>query len=239
MSIKDTWKKFQDIFGYYKLIIYEVWDMKDYKEKAKLLYKILSNVYNLMDLIVFPNDKSNPRKGLARKLPNNNIKILDVACGTGNTSFAIAEKNPDNEIAAIDLSQDMLKIARKKAAKNKIKNISFKGMDAVKMDFENNYFDVVTISLAFHEMPQDLMNSILKEMSRVLKSKGRIYIIDWEKPKSFIKSKIFLLFPSLLEPKVFKQFLKINWSSMLNEFGFKYEGMEYYSFTKLIAAIKE
>jgi len=48
----------------------------------------------------------------------------------------------------------MLKIARKKTLKYKYTNISFKEMNATNLDFQDESFDVVTISLALHEMPQ-------------------------------------------------------------------------------------
>lgn len=52
--------------------------MKNYEDRVKTLYKVLSKVYDLMDLIVFPDTKANPRKGLANKLPNEQIRVLDV-----------------------------------------------------------------------------------------------------------------------------------------------------------------
>lgn len=67
--------------------------MNDYEKRIEYSYKILSSIYDLMDIIVFPSDKNNPRKALADKLRDEKIKILDVCCGTGSSSFAIAEKN--------------------------------------------------------------------------------------------------------------------------------------------------
>lgn len=192
-----------------------------------------------MDLIVFSNEKANPRKGLSNKLPNEQIRILDVCCGTGNSTIAIGKKNPNNTIIGIDLSNDMLQIAKNKTNKNKLNNLSFKEMNATRMDFSNSSFDVVTISLAFHEMPQELIDLILTEVSRVLKPNGKLYIIDWDRPKQPLASVLFSIFPTLFEPKVFKQFIKIDWKQLLGKFGFKYMDMEHYTFTKLIVVAKE
>lgn len=213
--------------------------MKNYEDRVKTLYKALSKVYDLMDLIVFSNEKANPRKGLSNKLPNEQIRILDVCCGTGNSTIAIGKKNPNNTIIGIDLSNDMLQIAKNKTNKNKLNNLSFKEMNATRMDFSNSSFDVVTISLAFHEMPQELIDLILTEVSRVLKPNGKLYIIDWDRPKQPLASVLFSIFPTLFEPKVFKQFIKIDWKQLLGKFGFKYMDMEHYTFTKLIVAAKE
>lgn len=212
--------------------------MKSYNEKVKMIYKMLSRVYDLMDIILFSNKKSNPRKGLSDQLPNEYINILDVCCGTGNSSIAIGSKNSNNTIVGIDLSKDMLKVARKKILKHNFSNISFKEMNAVNMEFADEYFDVVTISLALHEMPQEVISPILSEISRVLKVGGKFYIIDWEKPKDFFSSILFSIFPALFEPKVFKQFLNINWINLLHQYNLELEDIKIYNFTKLITAKK-
>jgi demethylmenaquinone methyltransferase/2-methoxy-6-polyprenyl-1,4-benzoquinol methylase len=213
--------------------------MEFYEDRVRTLYKVLSKVYDLMDFIVFPDEKANPRKGLANQLPNEQIRVLDVCCGTGNSAIAIGKKNINKTVIGIDLSSDMLKVARNKAIKNKINNISFKEMNASKMDFSSGSFDVVTISLALHEMPQKLIDLILTEAGRVLKPNGKLYIIDWDRPKHPIASLLFSIFPTLFEPKVFKHFLKIDWKQLLVKFAFEYKDTEHYTFTKLIVAIKE
>ncbi len=213
--------------------------MKKYEDRVKTLYKVLSKVYDLMDLIVFPDEKANPRKGLANHLPNEQIRVLDVCCGTGNSTIAIGKKNINNTVIGIDLSSDMLKVAINKAIENKLNNTSFKKMNASKMDFSSGSFDVVTISLALHEMPQELMDLILTEISRVLKTNGKLYIIDWDRPKHPLAAVLFSIFPTLFEPKEFKRFLKIDWRQFLGRFAFEYKYLEHYTFTKLVVAIKK
>lgn len=211
----------------------------NYEAKAKKIYKVLSKIYDLMDLVVFPYEKGNPRKALANKLPNEQIRVLDVCCGTGNSIIAIGKKNTNNTVIGIDLSSDMLNVARNKVTQNKLNNISFIEMNASRMDFPNDCFDVVTISLALHEMPQELIDSILTEISRVLKSGGRLYIIDWDRPEHPVSSALFSIFPTLFEPKVLRQFLRIDWKVFLGKFNFKYVDLEKYTFTKLIICEKK
>jgi len=133
--------------------------MEKYEKRIKTLYRVLSKVYDLMD---FPDGKANPRKGLADQLPNEQIRVLDVCCGTGNSSIATGKKNSNNTVIGIDLSSDMLEVAKNKSIKNNLNNVSFKEMNAIKMDFSSGSFDVVTISLAFHEMPQEVFKLFLK-----------------------------------------------------------------------------
>jgi ubiquinone/menaquinone biosynthesis C-methylase UbiE len=88
-------------------------------------------------------------------------------------------------------------------------------------------------------MPQDLIVSILTEISRVLKTDGKLYIIDWDRPEQPMASVLFSIFPALFEPKVFKEFLKYDWRLLLGKFGLKYTDTERYTFTKLITAAKQ
>jgi demethylmenaquinone methyltransferase/2-methoxy-6-polyprenyl-1,4-benzoquinol methylase len=215
----------------------EVGQLKSYNEKVKFQYKMLAKMYDLMDIIGFPIKKYNPRLGLARHIPNSNISILDVCSGTGNSSIAIAKKNNNNRIMRIDLSEDMLKVAQNKIKKSKLANITTNCMDATKIDMDEK-FDIVTTSLSLHEMPQTVMDSVISEMNRVLKKNGKLYIIEWEKPKNIIGSIVFMLCPYIFEPKGFGDFLKLDWVSYLKKKGFSIESTEKYTFTKLIIANK-
>ena len=61
-------------------------------------------------------------------------------------------------------------------------------MHATNMDFDDNYFDVVLISLVLHEVDDTVRHKIMKEGKRVLKNKGKIIIIEWAKPKKIFRN---------------------------------------------------
>ncbi|MFX1298714.1 MAG: class I SAM-dependent methyltransferase [Promethearchaeota archaeon] len=110
----------------------------------------------------------------------NNDKILDLCCGTGAMSFLIAEMvRGDVKILGVDLSDGQLREATKK---NKYKNVKFMKMNALKLNFEDNYFTKVIISLALHEMPREVRYAVLKEVKRVLKPNGLVTIIEHNEP---------------------------------------------------------
>ncbi|MDP4092662.1 MAG: class I SAM-dependent methyltransferase [Bacillota bacterium] len=211
--------------------------MKNYSETVKFRYKFLAHVYDLMDIVGFRNKKYSPRLGLARHIPNENIIILDVCFGTGNSGITIATKNTKNKIIGIDLSKQMLKVAQNKISRKQLNNITLRNMDATNIRL-NPIFDVVTTSLSLHEMPKDIMDAVVSEMVRVLKNNGKMYIIEWDKPTRFLSSIVFMLFPYFIEPKGFGKFLKLDWKSYLEKHGLKFESVEKYMFTKLIIASK-
>ena len=108
-------------------------------------------------------------------------KILDVATGTGKQAFAFARNGYD--VTGIDLSEAMLRIARRK---NKYKNLKLQIADASNLPFGPASFDVACISFALHEMPLTVREKVLQEMVRVTKPDGTIVTVDFDLPKNRI-----------------------------------------------------
>jgi len=98
-------------------------------------------------------------------------KVLDV--GTGNGKFLVILKStfPDAEITGIDPNEESLN-----EAAVKFPDFQFKKMGAENIDFPDNYFDMATISMALHHLP-DIKKS-LSEMQRVVKPEGWLIISE-------------------------------------------------------------
>jgi ubiquinone biosynthesis O-methyltransferase len=99
------------------------------------------------------------------------MRILDVGCGTGNFSVKLARKGAS--ITGIDISEQMLAIARKRALKEKV-NIQFKLMDSQNIQFPDHFFDGV-LSMATIEFIPD-PQKMIAEMFRVCKKGGPILV---------------------------------------------------------------
>jgi len=121
-------------------------------------------------------------------IPDEKLKVLEICIGTGTNSILISENRQNAEIVGIDLSEDMLAIAKEKIDKKGISNVKTILMDATNMKFDTNSFDVILISLVIHEVDNKIRNKIIKEAKRVLKNKGKIIIIEWDKPKNLFKN---------------------------------------------------
>lgn len=141
-------------------------------------------------------------------------KILDVATGTGQQAFAFAKKG--YEVVGIDLSEAMLNVAKEK---NKYTNAKFQVADATNLPFEDNSFDVSSVSFALHEMPLSIRENVLKEMIRVTRQKGIIVVVDYDLPKSKLGGSLVYHFTALYEPKYYKNFIKSNLEAQLSKNG--------------------
>ncbi len=203
--------------------------------KYKIFSKIYDNIFHLMENILFLNKNKSPRYALGCKIPNNNLDVLDVCCGTGRGSVFFAKSN--NTITGIDLSPHMLALAEEKINKLESHNISFLQMDAAKMNFSDKEFDAVISSFGLHEFDYDSMMSVLKEMYRVLKEGGKLYIVDYGEEDSFIKL-IFSVYLKICYPQRVQEFLKYDWDQILSSLGFQFDIIEKYRISRLICATK-
>jgi len=139
-------------------------------------------------------------------------KILDVATGTGKQAFAFAKKG--YEVIGIDISEAMLNVAKNK---NKYKNAKFEVADATNLPFEDNCFDVSSISFALHDMPLSIREQVLKEMIRVTKPQGIIVIADYNLPENKISKFLIYHFVALYEAEYYKTFIKSDLETLLHK----------------------
>lgn len=116
-------------------------------------------------------DRTETRLALELFSPRKGQNVLDVGCGTGNFSLKIAQMGC--EVTGVDISAEMLKVAKKKSAGIEPK-IRFQRMDVYDLKFPDNCFDGVFSMAAFEfvKEPEKAYN----EMYRVLKPGGGLLI---------------------------------------------------------------
>jgi ubiquinone/menaquinone biosynthesis C-methylase UbiE len=103
---------------------------------------------------------------------NGDEQVIDVACGTGCASFALASKLPEGHVTGIDFSSGMLSRAAHKKNAGGIRNVTFAEMDMQALDFPDGHFDAAVS--AFSIFFVDDMQSQLVHIARKVKSGGRI-----------------------------------------------------------------
>ena len=91
-------------------------------------------------------------------------RILEIGCGTGLFTQEICKT--DNEITAIDISTDLIKLAQ---ARVRNKNVIFRVENAYNTGFTDNCFDYVVGSSCLHHLD---LSRALKEIYRLLKPGG-------------------------------------------------------------------
>ena len=105
-------------------------------------------------------------------------KVLDVACGTGQVSFAAARAvGPTGRIVGVDVSGRMIDAARKRAETGQVVNTNFLRMDAEQLGLPDGQYDAALCALGLMYLPYP--ERALNEMRRVLRPGGRLALAVW------------------------------------------------------------
>ena len=137
------------------------------------MFSSISPTYDLLNhLLSFNIDKMWRRKAIS--LLQGSV-FLDVATGTGDVLLEIKKRFDNPKLIGIDLSLDMLKIA-----KRKVEGAHFVCAPAEHLPFNDNVFDGVVIAFGLRNVVDRV--SALFEFKRVLKSGGKLVILEFNRP---------------------------------------------------------
>jgi ubiquinone/menaquinone biosynthesis C-methylase UbiE len=105
-------------------------------------------------------------------------KVLEIGCGTGTLSLAAkTQVGSSGEVFGIDIAPEMIAVASRKATRKGV-NVTFQVGSIASIPFQNNQFDTVMCSFMIFHMPEDIRLQGFKEIYRVLKSGGQLFILD-------------------------------------------------------------
>jgi len=102
-------------------------------------------------------------------------QVLDIACGTGNTALMARARGA--VVTGLDLTPELLAVARTRAAEAGYDDITWKEGDAENLPFPDGTFDVVVSSCGLMFAPDQ--QKVADEVARVTKRGGRIAIQAW------------------------------------------------------------
>jgi ubiquinone/menaquinone biosynthesis C-methylase UbiE len=115
---------------------------------------------------------------LARMDPKIRERCLDIATGPGEPAMSIARMvGLDGRVVGIDLSEEMVRLATQIAMTRRIPNVEFRAMDAEKMDFPDESFDLAVSRFGFQIFTNP--EGVAKEAFRVLVPRGRLGATVW------------------------------------------------------------
>lgn len=142
---------------------------------AGVTYDIGLNIYRL----AAPGDAS-WRSEAVDAIPDGPYQdILDMACGTGSPTVALAKRWPDARITGIDLAPPLLLMAHAKLEHLGIPARLLQ-RDAERTGLPDGSFDLVFAQILFHEVPKDVAPRILAEALRLLRPGGLMVVADVE-----------------------------------------------------------
>jgi demethylmenaquinone methyltransferase/2-methoxy-6-polyprenyl-1,4-benzoquinol methylase len=171
------------------------------KEQVEEMFDNIAHRYDFLNHLLSMGIDITWRKMAVRFLaPSKPKQILDVASGTGDFAFECLSLKPD-KIVGLDISEEMMRIGREKAKKLNAENIvEFVKGDSEKMPFADNTFDAITVGFGVRNFEH--LELGLKDMYRVLKTGGKVVILEASMPRNAIIRTFYSLYFGKIVPLI-------------------------------------
>src|SRR5207244_1079949 len=112
-------------------------------------------------------------------------KVLDAGTGPGTLVRELARSLPGLQVYGIDLSEDMIRLARAHARSEQLEErVHFESGDVAHLPYPDQSFDVVVSTISMHHWYE--LEQPLRELYRVLRPSGRLWIYDFR----FVKTQV-------------------------------------------------
>lgn len=154
----------------------------DHAHRVRKMFAGIASRYDFLNHLLSGNTDRRWRRLVARELKKSlvtsDMSVLDVACGTGDLSLAIARETAARVIGT-DFCWEMLEIAVQKTSASDFFIPYIEG-DALNLPFAEKSFDAVSIAFGLRNL--ESVQGGLHELHRVLKPNGRIAILEFSSP---------------------------------------------------------
>ncbi|PJF09886.1 bifunctional demethylmenaquinone methyltransferase/2-methoxy-6-polyprenyl-1,4-benzoquinol methylase UbiE [Pseudorhodobacter sp. MZDSW-24AT] len=125
--------------------------------------------------------------------PRPGQRLLDVAGGTGDVAFRFLKRAPGASAVVCDMTESMLIAGRQRAeADSMADRLDWVVGDAMALPFENNSFDVYTISFGIRNVTR--IADALSEAYRVLRPGGRLMVLEFSQIPNDLMQKAYDLY---------------------------------------------
>ena len=157
---------------------------------VRAMFSAIAPTYDRLNRLLSFGVDGSWRRRLVRRLPQGPIRILDLACGTGDVSLAAAAARGQSHILGADFSLPMLRGAAPKLARTGLaERILLQNASAEDLPYRDGSFDAVTIAFGIRNVIR--RQRALGEMHRVLRPGGVALILDFSIPPNPLVRKVY------------------------------------------------
>ncbi len=173
---------------------------REQAKRVREMFAAIATRYDLLNHLLSGNTDKRWRRLVVNRLAANlavdQARILDVACGTGDLSLALAGAI-QAQIVGVDFCRPMLDIAASKTSTRGFA-IPFIEGDALRLPFRDQSFDGVSIAFGLRNLAS--FEGGLRELLRVLRPGGTVAVLEFSKPQSRILRPLFQVYFTKLLP---------------------------------------
>jgi len=164
------------------------------------------------------------------------IKVLDVATGTGRFASFLMQNFPGLSMDVLDLSSFYLAEAKKLL--NKYQGVTYVEAPAEAVPAADEQYDVITNVYLFHELPQRVRTEVVKEWFRVLKPGGKIFFVDSAQKGEVPYDRVLEGFTIIAHEPYYGDYTRQDLTSLFEGEGFKVETSEVHWVSKCMVLTK-
>ncbi|MBN8234682.1 demethylmenaquinone methyltransferase [Halobacillus kuroshimensis] len=174
----------------------------DPQTKEERVHHVFEKIYERYDsmnsIISFQQHRLWRRDVMKRMNVQPGDTALDVCCGTGDWTMALAESVSSNgKVTGLDFSENMLSVGIKKKLAGRVRQVEFQHGNAMALPFEDDQFDFVTIGFGLRNVPD--YQQVLREMYRVVKPGGKVVCLETSQPTNpFFKRMYYFYFGNIM-----------------------------------------
>jgi ubiquinone/menaquinone biosynthesis C-methylase UbiE len=204
-----------------------------YEERARAIFGARADLYTT-------SASHTDRQVLSRLVeiadPKPDWRVLDIGTGTGHTALAFAPHV--REVVGLDLTEEMLREARKLAKERSVDNVTFHAADvhALPREFEGT-FDLVTCRRAAHHFRD--IDRATAEMARMLRPGGLLLIDDRSVPEDDWIDEMMHRLDCLHDASHVRQYRPDRWRALLEAAGLSVELVEPYTKHHPVSALTD
>ncbi len=171
-------------------------------EQVKQMFSDISGKYDLLNTVLsFGIHHLWRNTTVSMSKAKKGDSVLDCATGTGDLALTFKKiVTSSGTVLGTDFCEDMLKYAPAKAEKNNL-DIKFELADVMNLQFEDDRFDIASISFGIRNV--DNPKQGVSEMARVVKSGGRVAVLEFGQPKGLFGS-LYRWYSKNIIPKIGK-----------------------------------
>ena len=173
------------------------------KEQVEQMFDNIAPTYDKLNHIMSLNIDRVWRRRVMRIVRRAKAhKIMDVATGTGDLAIAMAKRVDRTQILGVDLSEEMLAVARRKVEKQGLEErIMLEKGDAENLDMvTSESIDAATVAFGVRNFEN--IERGLKEIYRTLKPGGKLVVLEFSMPKNRLVRWVYSQYAHRLLPRI-------------------------------------